>query len=379
MARKPFESLLTKRAAGRLHRTSSDEEISETSVPEIQTVVEEEAEVPEDATPVDAQVFITPDGDLNIVLEEGLVLEGYDEPIHQIEVQVHTEELSAEEEAPAAEDLVTETPETEEAPVEVENNETEELAASTATTEEVVAEVEVIDTEAALQSLDQDNAVVAFIQAGNEVNPMWIVTKNGMPFATLAFADQEIKDEEFRKVFASDLLIKKVSHAASEIGWSKALPYVKAKLISDKGLVATAEPVDVNAIKAQAKAELFNDMQLAYALMNANVRQNPMADRLREAIVASGMEQPEVFVAGVMGDPEGSFVATLVDTAKEISRMSEQTKDEYKVLAARASVVVPTPVTYTPDHDFMARLAKSSVAVTAPETVSNRFTGLFTR
>lgn len=370
MARKPFESLINAKRASRLHRTSSEEE---SSTPEIVTTVDEEAEVPEDATPVDAQVFITPEGDLKITLEEGLVLEGYDEPIHEIEVQVHTEETPVADEVPEAEDLVTETP-TEEAPM------TEEPVEEAAVEAAVTAEVEeTVDTEAALQSLDQDNTMVAFIKAGNEINPLWIVTKNGMPFATIAFADQEAKDEEFRNVFASELLTKKVTHTASEIGWSKVLPYMKAKLISDKGMVATVNPVDTNAIKAQAKAELFNDMQLAYALMQASVRQNPMADRIREAIVASGMEQPEVFVAGVMNDPEGSFVAALVDTAREISRMSEQTKDEYKVLASRASVVVPTPVTYTADHDFMARLAKSSFPVSSPEATAPRFTGLFTR
>lgn len=364
MARKPFDSLLENKRASRIRRTSADE-LEESSAPEFQTEVEPKAEIPEDATKLDGvEVYLTSDGDINIVLgEEGLTLEGFDEPIHLIEVQVHADEEAAPAvpEEPQAEDLHTETP-VEDAPAE------EEEAEMTA------------EAVTALNSLDQDNAVVAFIQAGNETNPMWVVTKNGMPFATIAFCDQDSKDEEFRKVFASDLLTRKVSHTASEIGWSKVLPYMKAKLITDKGLVAVSEPVNIETIKAQAKTELFNDMQLAYSLMQASVRENPLAGRLREAIVASGMEQPELFVAGVMNDPSGSFVSALVDTAREISNMSEQTKDEYKVLASRASVAVPAPVTYTPDHNFMARLAQSSVASNAPVApVSGRFAGLFTR
>jgi hypothetical protein len=345
------------KATRRVRTSAAEDEAGETP---LVTKLESEVVIPEGSTQIEGEVYISPDGDLLVIPAEPLTLEGFEEPITQIDVEVHLDEESVP--APAEDkggDLET-TPE---------EDEPKEAAPAAAPTEE--------DTKEALASLD--SAEVALIKAGTEVNPAWVVMKNGMPFATIALADQTISDENYRKLFASDAFEAKLKSSAAKVGYAELLPHMAAKLFIDKGVVAIAAPVDVAGIKAQAKTQLFNDLQVAWAAMQARLRTNPIAAKLYEASIAAEIPQPEAFVAGVLADADGEFINALVDVAGEVNGMSDLVKNEFKAFISRnASVAVAPKANYTPDFDFAARLANASVPV-APAAPRQRYSGLLSK
>jgi hypothetical protein len=345
--------------ANRRVRTSAAEGKEVAEEAPLTTKLESEVVIPEGSTQIEGEIHISPDGDLLIVPAEPLTLEGFEEPITQIDVEVHMEEAPESAENKGA-DLKT-SPEDEKPK---EDKEPKEAA--------MPNEAEVKE---ALASLD--SAEVSLVKAGTEVNPAWVVMKNGMPFATIALADQTVSDENYRKLFASEGFAAKVQTSAAKVGYAELLPHMAAKVITDKGVVAVATPVDVAGIKAEAKAQLFNDLQVAWAAMQARLRTNPIAAKLYEASVAAEIPQPEAFVAGVLADADGSFINALVDVAGEVNGMSEVVKNEFKAFIARnASVEVAPKADYTPDMNFAARLASASVPV-ASAAPRARFTGLF--
>lgn len=358
--RKNFKHLLAaKKAAApapkatRRVRTSAAEGEEETP---LVTKLESEVVIPEGSTQIEGEIHISPEGDLLIVPAEPLTLEGFEEPITQIDVEVHMDE----EAAPA--------PKSDDKGADLETSpEDEKPAEAPMPTEAEMKE--------ALASLD--SAEVALIKAGTEANPAWIVLKNGMPFATVALADQTISDENYRKLFASEGFEAKLKSSAAKVGYAELLPHMAAKIITDKGVVAVATPVDVAGIKAEAKTQLFNDLQVAWAAMQARLRTNPIAAKLYEATVAAEIPQPEAFVAGVLADAEGDFINALVDVAGEVNGMSEVVKNEFKAFIARnASVAVTPKAEYTPDYTFAARLANASVPVAPSAPRQSRFAGL---
>lgn len=369
--RKNFKHLLqaakapvTAPKATRRVRTSAAEGEEVVEETPLTTKLESEVVIPEGSTQIEGEIHISPEGDLLIVPAEPLTLEGFDEPITQIDVEVHMED----EAAPAEEkggDLET-SPEGEK-PAEDKTDEPKEAAMPT--------EAEMKE---ALASLD--SAEVALVKAGTDANPAWVVMKNGMPFATIALADQTVSDENYRKLFASEGFEAKLKASAAKVGYAELLPHMSAKVITDKGVIAVAAPVDVAGIKAEAKAQLFNDLQVAWAAMQARLRTNPIAAKLYEASVAAEIPQPEAFVAGVLADAEGDFINALVDVASEVNGMSDVVKNEFKAFIARNAAVAPAPkAEYTPDHNFAARLANASVPVAPAAPRQSRFAGLLNK
>jgi hypothetical protein len=369
--RKNFKHLLqaakapvTAPKATRRNRTSAaeGEEVAEEAP--LTTKLESEVVIPEGSTQIEGEIHISPEGDLLIVPAEPLTLEGFDEPITQIDVEVHMEDAAPA--APAEDkggDLET-------SPEDKKVEEAKEPKEAAMPTEAEMKE--------ALASLD--SAEVALVKAGTEVNPAWVVMKNGMPFATIALADQTVSDENYRKLFASEGFAAKVQASAAKVGYAELLPHMAAKVITDKGVVAVATPVDVAGIKAEAKAQLFNDLQVAWAAMQARLRTNPIAAKLYEASVAAEIPQPEAFVAGVLADASGEFINALVDVAGEVNGMSDVVKNEFKAFIARNASVAPVAkAEYTPDHNFAARLANASVPVAASAPRQSRFAGLLNK
>lgn len=386
-------------------KTAAEEETmemdEETSVPEEETFETEEAtneeasevegepsvkleteqvEVPEDATELEAKVYLTDSGDLMVVPAEPLEIEGVSEPITQLEIEIHSEEEAEMEEMSEDEDSETEAFDAEEAST---PEETHEEAPAPASMETLSKEEDKMTEAMAYESMTELNsAEVSMVKAGTTSNPAWLVLKNGSVFATIDLESQENKEGKYFDFFASSEFPARVKEAATSIGWNEVLPRMKAKLHTDKGVALAPVFVSTAELKEQLRQELFNDAQIAYSAMKARLRENPIAVNLFDAASKAGIPQAEVFTAGVLADPKGEFITALFDATEEVNNMHPEVKGEFKKLIARTQVPIVTTQTpeYTPDSDFMARLASSSLPV-APANGSSvpnssRFSGI---
>ena len=386
-------------------KTAAEEETmemdEETSVPEEETFETEEAtneealeveeepsvkletepvEVPEDATELEAKVYLTDSGDLMVVPAEPLEIEGVSEPITQLEIEIHSEEEAEMEEMSEDEDSEIEAFDAEEAST---PEETHEEAPAPASMETLSKEEDKMTEAMAYESMTELNsAEVSMVKAGTTSNPAWLVLKNGSVFATIDLESQENKEGKYFDFFASSEFPARVKEAATSIGWNEVLPRMKAKLHTDKGVALAPVFVSTAELKEQLRQELFNDAQIAYSAMKARLRENPIAVNLYDAAAKAGIPQAEVFTAGVLADPKGEFITALFDATEEVNNMHPEVKGEFKKLIARTQVPIVTTQTpeYTPDSDFMARLASSSLPV-APANGSSvpnssRFSGI---
>jgi len=386
-------------------KTAAEEETmemdEETSVPEEETFETEEAtneealeveeepsvkletepvEVPEDATELEAKVYLTDSGDLMVVPAEPLEIEGVSEPITQLEIEIHSEEEAEMEEMSEDEDSEIEAFDAEEAST---PEETHEEAPAPASMETLSKEEDKMTEAMAYESMTELNsAEVSMVKAGTTSNPAWLVLKNGSVFATIDLESQENKEGKYFDFFASSEFPARVKEAATSIGWNEVLPRMKAKLHTDKGVALAPVFVSTAELKEQLRQELFNDAQIAYSAMKARLRENPIAVNLFDAAAKAGIPQAEVFTAGVLADPKGEFITALFDATEEVNNMHPEVKGEFKKLIARTQVPIVTTQTpeYTPDSDFMARLASSSLPV-APANGSSvpnssRFSGI---
>lgn len=353
-------------------------EVEEESSVKLET---EQVEVPEDATELEAKVYLTDSGDLMVVPAEPLEIEGVSEPITQLEIEIHSEE-----EAEMNEDMDDMDMDGDmEAPTEEASTpeETHEEAPAPASMETVSKEEDKMTEAMAYESMTELNsAEVSMVKAGTTSNPAWLVLKNGSVFATIDLESQENKEGKYFDFFASSEFPARVKEAAASIGWNEVLPRMKAKLHTDKGVALAPVFVSTAELKEQLRQELFNDAQIAYSAMKARLRENPIAVNLFDAASKAGIPQAEVFTAGVLADPKGEFITALFDATEEVNNMHPEVKGEFKKLIARTQVPIVTTQTpeYTPDSDFMARLASSSLPV-APANGSSvpnssRFSGI---
>lgn len=349
-------------------------EVEEESSVKLET---EQVEVPEDATELEAKVYLTDSGDLMVIPAEPLEIEGVSEPITQLEIEIHSEE---EAEMEVSEDIETEAPAMEEAST---PEEIHEEAPAPASMETVSKEEDKMTEAMAYESMTELNsAEISMVKAGTTSNPAWLVLKNGSVFATIDLESQENKEGKYFDFFASSEFPARVKEAAASIGWNEVLPRMKAKLHTDKGVALAPVFVSTAELKEQLRQELFNDAQIAYSAMKARLRENPIAVNLFDAASKAGIPQAEVFTAGVLADPKGEFITALFDATEEVNNMHPEVKGEFKKLIARTQVPIVTTQTpeYTPDSDFMARLASSSLPV-APANGSSvpnssRFSGI---
>ena len=338
----------------------------------------EQVEIPEDATELEAKVYLTDSGDLMVVPAEPLEIEGVSEPITQLEIEIHSEEAEMDEDMEDMGDDM-EAP-TEEASAPEEHHE----EASEPASMETVSKEEDNMTEAmAYESMtDLNSAEVSMVKAGTTSNPAWLVLKNGGVFATIDLESQDNKEGKYFDFFASSEFPARVKEAATSIGWNEVLPRMKAKLHTDKGVALAPVFVSTAELKKELRQELFNDAQIAYSAMKARLRENPIAVNLFDAAAKAGIPQAEVFTAGVLADPKGEFITALFDATEEVNNMHPEVKGEFKKLITRTQVPIATTQTpeYTPDSNFMARLASSSLPV-APANGSSvpnssRFSGI---
>jgi len=332
-------------------RRKADDEM-----PEDLAAPEEATEVPEDAVEIDGKIYTTVEGDLLVVPSEPLVVEGLDEPLHQVEISlVSEEEVVPDESAPA------------------------DMETSPAGDDEAVEDEE--DLYESMVAFDEPSTRSAFFKGGSETNPTWYLTFNGDLKAHVAFADQS-SDDKFKEFFSSDNFPAKVKDTARSLGWGKVLSSLKAKIYSAKAVTAMPEKIDMVALRAEIRTEVKNNIGLAYSAMVGSLRTNPIAATLFEAVRESGMEAPEVFTASVIQASAGEFVNSLLDTMDEVAGMSKQVQGEFKNLIARTIVPVESRPTYTPDKAFMAKLQENSVPVAPaapaekPTTSNRRFAGI---
>jgi hypothetical protein len=369
MARESFEQL-NKRTSGNHKRRAEDEtqapppvdvETEEAEVPAVETKLTSDVEIPEGAEQLDAQVYTTPSGNLLVVPTEPLQIEDYGdgEPITMITIEVHDDEgEETEGEEPEPTDLETQAP----------------------PADKPEAYSEEADTKSCMEGLEGCKA--SFVQTGSTENPVLTLTRDGFPIATVAYADQEDKSEDVLALFNNTATFTaQVQKAAEKSGWSVVLPLLKAKVFISKGrVVSIQEPVDVAAIKAEARVSLFNDMATAWTALKAGVRTNPLGARIFEAAAEASIDQPDVFAHGVMHD-DGEFIAALQEVTDEISGYSASVKEDFQKFVSRASSDfgkgLPTS-DYTPDREFAARLHKASVPVVPVETRNFR-TGFLSR
>lgn len=344
----------------------------------------EQVEIPENATELEAKVYLTDSGDLMVVPAEPLEIEGVSEPITQLEIEIHSEEAEMDEDMEDMKDMDDmgddmEAP-TEEASAPEEHHE----EASEPASMETVSKEEDNMTEAmAYDSMtDLNSAEVSMVKAGTTSNPAWLVLKNGGVFATIDLESQDNKEGKYFDFFASSEFPARVKEAATSIGWNEVLPRMKAKLHTDKGVALAPVFVSTAELKKELRQELFNDAQIAYSAMKARLRENPIAVNLFDAAAKAGIPQAEVFTAGVLADPKGEFITALFDATEEVNNMHPEVKGEFKKLITRTQVPIATTQTpeYTPDSTFMARLASSSMPV-APANGSSvpnssRFSGI---
>ena len=358
-------------------KTAEAEATEATEEPSVKLETEQ-VEVPEDATELEAKVYITDSGDLMVIPAEPLEVEGVSEPVTQLEIEIHSADEEVSEEA-------AEETEMEEAPaMEAEAPAVEEAPASEPVSMETESKMEEKMTEAmAYESMVELNSTeVSMVKAGTTSNPSWLVLKNGSVFATIDLESQDNKEGKYFDFFASSEFPARVKEAASSIGWNEVLPRMKAKLHTDKGVALAPVFVSTAELKEQLRQELFNDAQVAYSAMKARLRENPIAVKLFEAASKAGVPQAEVFTSGVLADPNGEFITALFEATEEVNNMHPEVKGEFKKLIARTQVPIVTTQTpeYTPDSDFMARLASSSLPV-APANgssipSSSRFSGI---
>jgi hypothetical protein len=341
------------------NRRKADDEMPTDLAAPGETEAVENTEVPEDAVEIDGKIYTTVEGDLLVVPDEPLIVEGLDEPIHQVEVSLVSEEEVAPTKADPA-DLATEP------------------SGESKHAEEDEAGEDLYESMAAF---DDPSTHSAFFKGGTEANPTWYLTFNGDLKAHVAFSDQA-SDDKFKEFFASDNFPAKVKDTARSLGWGKVLSSLKAKIYSAKNVKAMPEKIDMAALREEVRTEIKNNIGLAYSAMVSSLRTNPIAATLFEAVRASGMEAPEVFTASVIQASAGEFVNSLLDTVDEVAGMSKQVQGEFKNLIARTIVPVESRPSYTPDKAFMAKLQENSVPVApvastdAPKTSTRRFAGI---
>lgn len=360
MSRKTFTNLLGKGSKASMPRKADEEVLSpveETTTPEV-SLNSNDVVIPEGSTQLECEVYITPEGDLTLVPAEPLEIESLDEPVTQLDIEIHSEEEPIE------------TPE----PVELESVPTEEKPVE----EAALTAEQACDS---MRSLNDPSCAVALVKAGTEANPSWIVLKNGSIFATIAYADQPPAND-YKAFFANASFSDRVAEAAKTLGWHEVLPKMFAKLITPKVVVAAPVSVDLKAIKADLRQELHNDMQLAYKAMIRRMRNNPLAAKLYDAAAAAQIPAPEVFVAGVIEDPQGSFISSLFETTVELNSMSKEIKKEFRALVEKTEFNVPKTSSYQPDLSFQARLTANSISVAPVSTETSMpsqgsFSGLF--
>jgi hypothetical protein len=371
MARESFEQLNKRTSRNHARRAEGEDETQvappvdvpeteEAEVPAVETKLTSDVEIPEGAEQLDAQVYTTPSGDLLVVPTEPLNLDGYGdgEPITMITIEVHEDEEEGAGETPEPADLETQAPAEDAAP----------------------AYSEEADTKVAMEGLN--NCAATFVQTGSTENPVFTLTKNGFPIATIAYADQEDKSDDVLALFNNQATFSaQVNKAAEKSGWATVLPLLKAQVFLSKGhVVSVQEPVDVDAIRAEARVSLFNDMSTAWTALKAGVRTNPLGARIFEAAAEASIDQPDVFAHGVMND-DGEFIAALQEVTDEISGYSATVKEDFVKFVSRASSDFGKGVPaseYTPDREFAARLHKASVPVVPVETRNFR-TGFLSR
>ena len=338
----------------------------------------EQVEIPEDATELEAKVYLTDSGDLMVVPAEPLEIEGVSEPITQLEIEIHSEEAEMDEDMDDMGDDMEAPAEEASAP-----EENFEEASEPASMETMSKEEDNMTEAMAYDSMtDLNSAEVSMMKAGTTSNPAWLVLKNGGVFATIDLDSQDNKEGKYFDFFASSEFPARVKEAATSIGWNEVLPRMKAKLHTDKGVALAPVFVSTAELKEQLRQELFNDAQIAYSAMKARLRENPIAVNLFDAAAKAGIPQAEVFTAGVLADPKGEFITALFDATEEVNNMHPEVKGEFKKLITRTQVPIATTQTpeYTPDSTFMARLASSSMPV-APANGSSvpnssRFSGI---
>lgn len=328
------------------------------AAPAATEVVTTEPNVPEGAQKIEGEIYLTPEGDLTIVPEAPLEIEGLEEPVTQLDIELHSEEEAPAEPAPA------------------------ELTTAPA---EPASQPEMSDEEASamMRSCNEPGCHMSFVKAGTTEDPNWVLFKNGSLFATIAFSNQENADGSAKEFFASESFAAKVTAASASLGWHTVLTNLKAKLITDKGLVTASAPVDREALKAEVRTQLFNDAQIAYAAMRGRARTYSLAAKLFDKACEAGVENPEAFTASVMDDVEGKFISELFDVTAEVNKMSNTVKKEFKAMIDR-TVAAPAPVRTAAvrDENLMARLASASLPIApaaAPAQVPQgpRFSGLF--
>lgn len=344
------------------NRRKADDEMPVDLAAPGETEAVENTDVPEDAVEISGKIYTTVDGDLLVVPEEPLVVEGLDEPLHQVEISL----VSEEEAAPA-----------EAAPADMETGPAGEPAPAGESAPEFPEE----DLYESMVAFDDPSTHSAFFKGGSAANPTWYLTFNGDLKAHVAFSDQA-SDDKFKEFFASDNFPAKVKDTARSLGWGKVLSSLKAKIYSAKSVTAMPEKVDVAALREEIRTELKNNIGLAYSAMVGSLRTHPISASLFEAVRESGMEAPEVFTASVIQASAGEFVNSLLDTVDEVAGMSKQVQGEFKNLIARTIVPVESRPTYTPDKAFMAKLQENSVPVAptpsteTPKTSNRRFAGI---
>jgi hypothetical protein len=234
-----------------------------------------------------------------------------------------------------------------------------------------------------MRSCNEPGCHMSFVKAGTTEDPNWVLFKDGKLFATIAFSTQDNADASAKEFFASESFAAKVTAASASLGWHTVLTNLKAKLVTDKGLVASSTPVDREALKAEVRTQLFNDAQIAYAAMRGRSRNYSLAAKLFDKACEAGIENPEAFTASIMDDVEGKFISELFDVTAEVNQMSETVKKEFKAMIDRM-VVAPAPArtAMVRNESMMAHLASASLPIapaSAPAQVpqGSRFSGLF--
>lgn len=317
-----------------------------------------EVEIPEGSQKIEGDIYLTPDGDISIVPASPFEIETMPEPITQLDIEIHSEE---EEEGGNAEpsELVTETPK-------------EEPKGEEGMTEE--------ETACMMKSCNEPGCHMSFVKAGQVEDPCWVLFKNGNLFATIAFSKQAQKDSNAKEFFASENFATKVSQAAGALGWHSVLTNLKAELVTPKGYVAVALPVDKVALKKEVRSELFNDAQIAYAAMRGRLRTHAIAAKMYDEAVKANIESPEAFVASVLDDVQGQFISDLFDVTAEVNEMSPVVKKEFKAMIDRTATSIPV-VASAPKKDeaLLAKLAGNSLPIApsaTPAVSQNRYSGI---
>jgi hypothetical protein len=346
MKNKTFSDLL--RGAGKSHRASEEGEPE----PVIDTqALDEEAQeaIPEGVEGIPAIIYPKSDeSGLIIIPETPLEVESMPEPVTVLDMEIHTEEPTP---APSNPVEPTTTPEP-----------TPGLGSGELNEEEVVE---------SMKSLNCDGCNIAMVRTGSVEDPAWLIIKDSEPVAKVSFSAQN--DPSLHEFMSSDRFPAQVASNAKVNGWDKVLTLLKAKVYTNKGVVAAPKITDLKAVEASVVEDLINCAQLGYAAMRARVRSHSLAEDVFNAVAKSGMPQPDVFVAGAMADPEGRFVQDLFKLATEIRGYSEVGRAEFKQIVANAQIPLPShQASVSGDADLRARLANASVPLAPSNAIPSK-------